>query len=88
MYIRKIFREANISYLLIHGFFIGNARLKMAKKLRKYCATPFATEKYSHSTHQRYHPKIIGHILNNKQNNKSVCIDTISNNENEDENEK
>ena len=64
----------------------------MAKKLRKYCATPwgwtFATEKYSHSTHQRYHPIIIGHILNNKQNNKSVCIDTISNNENEDENEK
>ena len=30
----------------------------------------------------------MGHILNNKQKNKSVCIHTISHNENEDENAK
>ena len=27
--------------------------------------------------HPRYHPKIIGHILKNKQKNKSVCIHEI-----------
>ena len=41
--------------------------------------------------HQRYHSKIIGHILKNKQKNK-VCLYssdfTIDHNENEDENEK
>ena len=36
-----------------------------------------------HIPHPRYHSKIIGHILNNKQKNKRVFI-----NENEDENEK
>ena len=27
--------------------------------------------------HQRYHPRIIGHILKYKQNNKCVCINEI-----------
>ena len=38
--------------------------------------------------HPRYHPKIIGHILKNKQKNMYVCIHTINENESEDENEK
>ena len=40
-----------------------------------------------HILHPLYHPKIIGHILKNKQKNKCVHIHTI-NNENEEENEK
>ena len=34
----------------------------------------------------RYHPKIIGYTLKNKQKNKRLCIHTINHNENEDEN--
>ena len=30
-----------------------------------------------HILHPRYHPKIIGHILKNKQKNKRVCIHEI-----------
>ena len=42
--------------------------------------------KFIHIPHPRYHSKIIGHILKEKQKNKSVCIRTINHNENEDEN--
>ena len=41
--------------------------------------------------HLRYHPQIVGHILKNKQKSKYVCIheiNTINDNENEDENQK
>ena len=31
----------------------------------------------SRSVHQRYHPKVIGHILKNKQKDKCVCIHEI-----------
>ena len=31
-----------------------------------------------HIFHSRYHPQIIGHILKNKQKNKYVCIDKIT----------
>ena len=41
-----------------------------------------------HILHPLYHPKIIGHILKNKQKNKCVRIHTINNNENKEENEK
>ena len=44
--------------------------------------------KIIHILNPPYHPKIIGHILKNKQKNKCVCIHTINHNENEDENEK
>ena len=43
--------------------------------------------KISYLLHSRYHPKIIGHVLKNKQKHKSVCY-TINHNENEDKNEK
>ena len=33
--------------------------------------------KIIHILHPRYHPKIIGHILKNKQKNKCVCIHEI-----------
>ena len=41
--------------------------------------------KIIYTLHPRYRPKITGHILKNKQNNKCVCIHTINLNENEDE---
>ena len=33
--------------------------------------------KIIHILHRRYHPRIIGHILRNKQKNKYVCIHEI-----------
>ena len=33
--------------------------------------------KIIHNFHPRYHPKILEHILKNKQKNKCVCIDKI-----------
>ena len=57
----------------------GNAKQHPEAKLLSF-------ENYSHSS-SHYHPKIIGHILKNKQKNKCACIYTINHNENEDENE-
>ena len=37
----------------------------------------FCYLKIIHILHARCHPKIIGHILKNKQNNKCVCIHEI-----------
>ena len=37
----------------------------------------FCYLKIFHILHPRYHPKIIGHILKNKQKNKCVCIHEI-----------
>ena len=49
----------------------------------------FCYLKIIHILHSRYRPKIIGHILKNKQKNKCVCISwDYTVNENEDENEK
>ena len=52
----------------------------------------FCYLKILHILHLHYHPKIIEHILKNKQQNKCVCIHEvipfINRNENEDENDK
>ena len=50
----------------------------------------FGYLKIFHILHPRYHPKIIGHTLKDKQKNKYVCIHEIIRlvNENEDEKEK
>ena len=37
----------------------------------------FCYLKIIHTLHQRYHPRIIGHILKYKQNNKCACINEI-----------
>ena len=37
----------------------------------------FCYLKVDHILHPGYHPKIIGHILGNKQKNKSACIHEI-----------
>ena len=75
----------------IHAFFISdtfisNARLKLAKNKVNARQHPrgwtFDIWKFfTFFIHSRYHPKIIGHILKNKQQNKSVCIHTINHNE-------
>ena len=44
--------------------------------------------KIIHVFHPRYHPKITGPILKNKQKNIYSCDYAINHNENEDENEK
>ena len=49
-----------------------------------------AISKVIHILHPRYHPKLIGHVLRNKQKKKCVCIHEIiqiNHNENKDENE-
>ena len=49
----------------------------------------FCYLKIIHVLHQRYHPKVTGHILKNKQMNKFVFMRLYDNhNENEDENKK
>ena len=61
----------------ISNSFIRNARLKLIKNQANVKQHPEAEllvfENYSH-LHPRYHPKMIGHFLKNKQKNKWVCI--------------
>ena len=45
--------------------------------LRNTLRLNFCYLKIIHILHPRYYPKIIGHILKNKQNNKYVCIHEI-----------
>ena len=77
--------------LFISSTFINNVRLKLAKKLesaKQHPEAEFCYLKNIYILYPSYHPKIMGHILKNKQKNKCVCIHTINNNENEGENEK
>ena len=65
----------------ISNTFISNARLKLAKKIKQMLSNTlrlnFCYLKYIHILHPRYHPKIIVHILKNKEKNKCVCIHEI-----------
>ena len=68
----------------ISSFFITNARLilvKIKQILSNTLRLKFCYLKIVDIFHSRFHPKIIVHILKNKQKTKYVC-------ENEDENEK
>ena len=76
------FRHAYNSDMHINAFFISNPFIINTLRLN------FCNLKIILILHPHYHPKIIGHILKNKQNNKYVCIHTINHNENEDDNEK
>ena len=57
----------------------GNGKLKLAKNqmLRNTLWPNFSYLKIIHILHQRYHAKVTGHILKNKQKNKYVCIHEI-----------
>ena len=62
------------------SFSIANARLKLAKNHQMLSSTlrlNFCYLKIIHILHPRYHPEIIGHILENKQKNMCVCIHEI-----------
>ena len=63
---------------LISNTFISNARLKFKKNIKEMLSNTlrlnFCYLKIIHILHPRYHPKIIGGILQNKQKNKYVCI--------------
>ena len=54
----------------LHDFFISNTFISNARLNVCY-------RKIIHILHQRYHPKIIEHILKNKQKNKYVFIHEI-----------
>ena len=62
----------------ISNNFITNARLKLAKKVKQILSNTLRLNfwylKIIRILHPRYHPKIIGHILNNSQKKKYVCI--------------
>ena len=66
-------------------FFLSNARLKLTESQANAKQHPeaelllfeFCYLKIIHIFHQRYHPKVVGHILKNKQKNKCVCIHEI-----------
>ena len=66
--------------MILHTYFINNP-LKLAKKISQMlCNTlrlDFCYLKIIHILHPPYHPKIIGHILKNKQKNNCVCINEI-----------
>ena len=66
----------------IHAFYISNnyisnARQKIKQMLSNTLRLKFYYLKIVPILHPRYHPKIIGHILKNKQKNKCVCIHNI-----------
>ena len=66
--------------LFISNTFISKVRLKFAKSKQMLSITlklDFCYLKIIHIINIPYHPKIIGHILKNKQNNKCVCIHEI-----------
>ena len=60
---------------------ISNTRLKLTKyqvKAKQHPETELLTfENYSHSSTMLYKPRIVGHILKDKQKNKCVCIHDI-----------
>ena len=66
--------------LFISNTFISNARLKLAKNQSNVVKQRlnFCFLKIIHILHPRYHPKIMGHILKNKQKNKCVCIHELT----------
>ena len=50
---------------------------KIKQMLRNTLRLNFSYLKIIHILHQRYHAKVTGHILKNKQNDKYVCIHEI-----------
>ena len=71
--------------VLLHAFFISNtfiskARLKLSNSQQMLSNTlelNFCYLKVIHVLHANYHPKIMGHILKNKQKNKCVRVHEI-----------
>ena len=65
----------------ISNIFINNTRLKLAKNQENVTNTlklNFGYLKIIHILHPRYHPKIIGHILKNKQKSKRFLTPDIA----------
>ena len=68
-------------FFLISSTFIGNARLKLGKKIKPMLSNTLRLNLWHPETigilHPRYHLTITGNILKNKQKNKHVCIHEI-----------
>ena len=66
---------------LISSTVIGNARLKLGKKIKPMLSNTLRLNLWHPETigilHPRYHLTITGNILKNKQKNKHVCIHGI-----------
>ena len=89
----EFFKKIKYTLFYISNTFISNARLQFAKIQTNgnTLRLNFCYLKIIHILHPRYHPKIIGYTVKNKQNNKLVCIHEIvrfNNNGNEDQREK
>ena len=70
---------------------MSNTSLKLVKNqanAKQHIEAKLLLFEIIHILHPRYHPKVIMHILKNRQKIKCVCIRTINHNENENENEK
>ena len=70
-----------LQVFLISNTSISNARLKLAKNQansNNALRLNFSYLKLIHILYQRYHPKVIGHLLKNKRKNKCDCIHKIT----------
>ena len=76
----KCLKKLTYTLFLISNSFISNARLKLAK-IKQMLSNILRLNnfylKIIRILHPRYHPKIIGHVLWNKQTNKWVYIHEI-----------
>ena len=70
-------KESKYTLFYISNNYISNARQKIKQMLSNTLRLKFYYLKIVPILHPRYHPKIIGHILKNKQKNKCVCIHNI-----------
>ena len=80
LYPVKLIVGTKLHVVFISNTFISNARLKLAKNqlnAKQHPETELLLFENLHIFHQRYHPKIIEHILKTKQKNKCVCMHEI-----------
>ena len=68
----------NFSFYVLHPFIISNTFISNANASNCSAATWGWTFAIILIFHQRYHPKIIGHILKNKEKNKWVCFHEVT----------
>ena len=74
-------RRSYTRFLFYKQHFYKQRQAEIGKKIKQVLSNTlrlgFCYLKIIHSLHPRYHPKIIGHILKNKQKNKRVFIHEI-----------
>ena len=75
------YKITTYTHFFISNTFISNASVKLAKKIKQMLSSNlmlnFCYLKFIHILHPHYHPKILEHILKNKQKNMYVCLHEI-----------